>query len=191
MVIVQKPVAQLSEAALERFLLRAKRVAGLRGVVNVLLTSSVELQALNKRFRGKDRPTDVLSFPPLIQHARFVGDVAISVDIAKQNAERLGHPAADEIRVLVLHGVLHLAGYDHETDNGAMQAKEMLLRKKLRLPVGLIERVPGKATLASAKKNTPTSRSLPKHAGRSARATRTCGSGCRRREPTYCLRQRR
>jgi probable rRNA maturation factor len=172
MVIVQKPVAQLSEGALERFLSRAKRAAGLRGVVNVLLTSSVELQALNKRFRGKDHPTDVLSFPPLIQHAGFVGDVAISVDIAKENAERLGHAAADEIRVLVLHGVLHLAGYDHETDNGAMQAKEMLLRKKLRLPVGLIERVQGKA-IASVKKNTNTSRSLPKDAGKRARATRT------------------
>jgi probable rRNA maturation factor len=173
MVIVQKPVAQLSEAALERFLSRAKRAVGLRGVVNVLLTSSVELQALNKRFRGKDRPTDVLSFPPLVQHAGFAGDVAISVDIAKENADRLGHAAADEIRVLVLHGVLHLAGYDHETDNGAMQAKEMLLRKKLRLPVGLIERAQSKAILASVKKNTSTSRSLPKDSGSSARATRT------------------
>ena len=173
MVILRKPVGQLSEVSLESFLSRAKRAARVRGVVNVLLTSSRELRALNKRFRGKDQPTDVLSFPPLVRHAGFAGDVAISVDIAKKNAQKLGHAAADEVRVLVLHGVLHLAGYDHETDNGAMQTKEMLLRKKLRLPVGLIERAQSKEMLASVKKNTSALRSLPKDAGRSARATRT------------------
>jgi probable rRNA maturation factor len=140
MVILHKPVPRLSEPSLERFLLRAKRAAGLRGVVNVLLTSSQELRSMNKRFRGKDQPTDVLSFPPLFGHAGFAGDIAISADIAKENARRLGHTAADEVRVLILHGVLHLAGYDHESDTGAMEAQERLLRKKLGLPVGLIER---------------------------------------------------
>lgn len=140
MVILHKPVPQLTEAKLERFLVRAKRAAGLRGVVNVLLTSSRQLRAWNARFRGKDHATDVLSFPPLVQEAAFAGDIAISVDIAKQNGRRFGHPAADEVRVLVLHGLLHLAGYDHESDTGTMKHKEHVLRKKLGLPVGLIER---------------------------------------------------
>lgn len=140
MVILHKPVPQLTEAILERFLLRARRAAGLGGAVNVLLTSSRQLRAWNARFRGKDHATDVLSFPPLIQDAAFAGDIAISVDIAKQNGRRFGHAAADEVRILVLHGLLHLAGYDHEADKGAMEAREGVLRKKLGLPVGLIER---------------------------------------------------
>jgi probable rRNA maturation factor len=155
MVILHKPVPQLTEAKLERFLLRAKRAAGLRGVVNVLLTSSRQLRAWNARFRGKDHPTDVLSFPPLVKEATIAGDIAISVDIAKQNGRRFGHAPADEVRILVLHGLLHLAGYDHESDAGAMETKEGVLRKKLGLPVGLIERtqmVPTRQTGAGQSK---------------------------------------
>jgi len=70
----------------------------------------------------------------------FAGDVAISAEIARQNARRLGHTAAEEIKILVLHGMLHLAGYDHELDNGEMEREEARLRKSLGLPVGLIER---------------------------------------------------
>jgi probable rRNA maturation factor len=70
----------------------------------------------------------------------FAGDVAISAEIARQNARRLGHTAGEEIRILVLHGMLHLAGYDHELDTGEMQREEARLRKSLGLPVGLIER---------------------------------------------------
>jgi probable rRNA maturation factor len=105
------------------------------------VTSSRELQRLNHRFRGKNKPTDVLSFPAmpgLIQS--FAGDVAISAEIAARNARRLGHTAAEEIRILTLHGLLHLAGYDHELDGGEMERKEARLRKALGLPVGLIER---------------------------------------------------
>lgn len=143
MIILQKPVGDLNASSLERFLARAKRATGLRGVVNVLLTNSRELHVLNARFRKKDYPTDVLSFPPMLADAGFAGDVAISTDIARANARHLGHAMADEIRILVLHGVLHLAGYDHESDTGAMAAKERLLRKKLGLPLGLIERTAG------------------------------------------------
>jgi probable rRNA maturation factor len=140
-VTLQKPVVGLSETALERFLGRARRAVGLRGAVNVLITGSRQLRSLNRRFRGKDKPTDVLSFPaPVDLPKTYAGDVAISADIASQNGERLGHSTAEEVKILVLHGVLHLAGYDHERDNGAMARKEERLRRELRLPVGLIER---------------------------------------------------
>jgi probable rRNA maturation factor len=96
---------------------------------------------LNRRFRGKNKPTDVLSFPAIPGLMRgFAGDVAISAEIAARNARRLGHTAAEEIEILALHAVLHLAGYDHEQDNGEMERKEAHLRKSLGLPVGLIER---------------------------------------------------
>jgi len=141
LVILRKRVAGLSEVALARFVRRASRRATLRGAVNVLVTSSRELRALNHRFRGKDKPTDVLSFPPVLGLAPgFAGDVAISAEIAAQNARRLGHSAAQEIKILVLHGVLHLAGYDHERDGGEMARKEQRLRRSLGLPSGLIER---------------------------------------------------
>jgi len=142
LVIIQERVAGLSEAALAKFVARARRAAGLRGSISVLVTSSRELQGLNRRFRGKNRPTDVLSFPAMPGLMRgFAGDVAISAEIAARNARRLGHTAADEIRILALHAVLHLSGYDHEQDNGQMERKEQRLRKSLGLPVGLIERV--------------------------------------------------
>jgi probable rRNA maturation factor len=95
---------------------------------------------LNSRFRGKSRPTDVLSFPAAASANGFVGDIAISLDIAERNARLLGHSVNDEIRILILHGILHLAGYDHENDKGEMAKKEILLRRRLALPTGLIER---------------------------------------------------
>lgn len=141
MVILRKRVAGLSETVLARFVRRASHAARLRGALNVLVTGSRELRALNSRFRGEDKPTDVLSFPPVLGLADgFAGDVAISADIAAQNARRLGHSAAEEIKILVLHGVLHLAGYDHEHDHGEMARQEKRLRTFLNLPVALIER---------------------------------------------------
>jgi probable rRNA maturation factor len=141
LVVIQERVAGLSEAALVKFVTRARRATGLRGAVSVLVTSSRELQGLNRRFRGKNKPTDVLSFPAMPGLMQgFAGDVAISAEIAAANARRLGHTVPDEIRILVLHGLLHLAGYDHERDDGEMERKEARLRKSLGLPVGLIER---------------------------------------------------
>ncbi|MFZ0318708.1 MAG: rRNA maturation RNase YbeY [Candidatus Sulfotelmatobacter sp.] len=144
MVILRKKIAGLNPSTLELFLLRARRMVCLRGAVNVLVTNSQELRALNLRFRGKDKPTDVLSFPaPVLgrTHSKQVaGDLAISADIARENARRLGHPVASEIKILALHGILHLAGFDHEQDNGGMARKEIRLRRQLKLEPGLIER---------------------------------------------------
>ena len=141
MVILQKRVSGASEGSFDAFLTRAKRAVGLRGAVSVLVTTSRELRKLNRCFRGKDKPTDVLSFPPEVVGARrFAGDVAISAEIAAHNARRLGHSTAEEVKILVLHGLLHLAGYDHQADDGEMARTEERLRKNLGLPVGLIER---------------------------------------------------
>ena len=141
MVIFQKRVTDLTELALSRFVARARRAAGLKGLVNVLITSSAEMKSLNRRFRGKDKATDVLSFPaePGAQ-AQVAGEIAISAEIASQNARALGHSPAEEVKILVLHGVLHLGRYDHECDQGQMARREKQLRAKLHLPLGLIER---------------------------------------------------
>ena len=137
---MQKRVPGVTEAALERFVVRAKKKVGLRGTVSVLITSSREMRELNYRFRRKNEATDVLSFPLRGMVTRFAGDVAISAEIASANAKRLGHSAAEEVKILVLHGVLHLSGFDHERDHGEMARTEVSLRKEMRLPAGLIER---------------------------------------------------
>ncbi|MGA8622377.1 MAG: rRNA maturation RNase YbeY [Candidatus Sulfotelmatobacter sp.] len=128
----------------------------LRETVNVLVTTSAELRLLNRRFRGADKPTDVLSFPaPPVGHRqikRMAADVAISADIARDNAKRLGHSVANEVKILALHGILHLAGFDHEHDRGEMARKESQLRRQLKLEAGLIERVQSRAPKASRRK---------------------------------------
>ena len=145
LVILQKKIAGLNEGTLGRFVLRARKAVGLRAPVNVLVTSSTAVRALNCQFRGKNKATDVLSFPsasPAVhgETRKLAGDVAISADIARENSVRLGHSIAHEIKILALHGILHLAGFDHERDNGEMARKEAELRRKFRLPSGLIER---------------------------------------------------
>jgi len=164
-VISRKSVAGASERSLALFVGRARRAVGLGGQVAVLITSSRELRRLNRRFRGQDRPTDVLSFPaascppgeipPASRPAATTGngrgnnhggDIAISADIASANARRLGHSPADELKILALHGILHLAGYDHEHEYGRKNAQgkmarlEARLRRELGLPEALIER---------------------------------------------------
>jgi probable rRNA maturation factor len=140
-VILQKRVPGLSEIALSRFVTKAARVVRLKGEVNVLVTDNQELRKLNRRFRHKDKTTDVLSFPATSDVVKgFAGDIAISAEIAAKNAAYLGHLAAEEVKILALHGLLHLAGYDHEVDRGEMARKEQRLRRSLRLPAGLIER---------------------------------------------------
>ena len=122
---------------------RVRRAVKLKGAVNVLVTSSAEVRSLNRRFRGKNKTTDVLSFLAQSQKtgARpLAGDIAISADVAMQNAASLGHSAAEEVKILTLHGILHLSGFDHERDNGQMVRKEIILRRRFRLPTGLIER---------------------------------------------------
>ena len=141
--ILKKAVAGTSEAALTRFASRAKMVVRLRGEVAVLITGSREIQKLNKEFRKKDKPTDVISFPSEVEG--MAGDIAISADIANKNAKALGHEAGAELKILILHGMLHLAGFDHEVDSGEMARKEARFRKQLGLPMGLIERANGQA----------------------------------------------
>jgi probable rRNA maturation factor len=153
LVIFEKRVVGLSQPALARFVTRARRAAGLRAAVNVLVTSSAEMKSLNRRFGGKDEATDVLSFPASPNHARrFAGEIAISADIAVRNARSLGHAAGVEIKILVLHGILHLRGYDHERDRGQMARKEQKLRRELHLPTGLIERAEGSAGAQGGRK---------------------------------------
>ena len=96
------------------------------------------LRQLNRRFLKKDRATDVLSFPS--SERESLGDVAIAAGRAAEQARTLGHTLVEEIKVLMLHGALHLAGYDHQTDSGRMRRRETRLRRKYGLPVGLIER---------------------------------------------------
>lgn len=139
----------LSTPTLTRFLNRARAAVGVRGAVDILLANDPTLRHLNKTFRGKNKPTDVLSFPaPSGFAAKHAGDLAISLDTAARQAATHGHALADEIRILILHGLLHLSGEDHETDNGEMAAREEILRRELRLPVALIER----STVSPAKK---------------------------------------
>ena len=103
--------------------------------MDILISSSKRLRDLNRRFRRKDKPTDVLSFP-----RPSGGDIAISAQIALESAQRYGHSLASELKILVLHGLLHLAGYDHESDNGRMARAESRLRSQLKLPASLINR---------------------------------------------------
>jgi probable rRNA maturation factor len=132
----------LSTSGLTRFLNRARTAINLPGAVDVLLTGDATLRQLNKSFRGKNKPTDVLSFPaPSEFAARHAGDLAISLETASRQAKTYGHTLRDEVRILLLHGLLHLSGEDHETDNGQMATREATLRRELRLPATLIERV--------------------------------------------------
>jgi probable rRNA maturation factor len=139
--IISRDVRLPSARTLARFLALAQKAVRLKGQVTVLLTTDAAIKRLNKQFRGKNKATDVLSFPASGPGAEEIaGDLAISVTTALGQAAELGHSLSTEIKVLVLHGLLHLAGYDHEVDDGAMARRELVLRAKLKLPQGLIER---------------------------------------------------
>lgn len=147
---------------LARFLGRARRAVGLASEVTLLLASSAELRRLNRQFRGKDYATDVLSFPS--GFAGYSGDIAISADLARHHGKLLGHGPTVETKLLVLHGLLHLAGHDHESDHGQMARQELRLRRALGLPVGLIERTQG-----APKPEAPASKSAPASRARGSR----------------------
>jgi probable rRNA maturation factor len=126
---------------LGRFLRAAQATVGLRGDVAVLFSDDRTLRRLNREFRGKDKATDVLSFPADGKMAQdHAGDLAISLETAARQAREHGHSLRDEVRVLLLHGVLHLAGMDHEADRGEMAEREAKLRKRFGLRSGLIAR---------------------------------------------------
>ncbi len=119
-----------------------------RGVVNVALVSDASVRALNRIYRRKDVVTDVLSFsasprPPAPGPDSLLGDIAIARGVARRQAREAGHAEQTELRVLALHGLLHLLGYDHERDDGRMRRVERRLRRKGGLREGLIERAAG------------------------------------------------
>lgn len=140
MILERRRTKELSRLALARFANKAQRAAGLPGEVNILLTGDAEMQRLNLQFRHKDEATDVLSFPAYNNALPAGGDIAISVQRARAQAVGIGHDLLTEIKVLILHGMLHLAGHDHEADRGQMRRLEERLRGELNLPAGLIER---------------------------------------------------
>jgi probable rRNA maturation factor len=144
-IILESKVAGLSAESLGRFVLLARRAVPLPAKVNILVTSQDEMRRLNLRFRKKNKTTDVLSFPAdsfsnRARRGALAGEIAISADVAARSAARLGHSPAMEVKILALHGILHLAGFDHERDNGEMAHKESHLRRKLGLPSSLTER---------------------------------------------------
>jgi probable rRNA maturation factor len=150
----------LQPSSLTRFINRARTIIGLRGQVDILLADDKTLRHLNKTFRGKNKPTDVLSFPaPSAFAAKHAGDLAISLETAARQAAAHGHPLPDEVKILLLHGLLHLSGEDHETDNGEMAAHEAILRRELRLPATLIERT---TTSPSKKPSSTTTKPSPR-----------------------------
>ena len=137
----------ISKRELSSFLAQARKAIGLKGYVTVLLTTDNALKKLNREFRRKNKTTDVLSFPSTADSAptrtRMAGDLAISLDTATRQAAAFGHPLRVEVKILMVHGLLHLAGFDHETDTGQMARKERALRKQFALPSGLIQRSGG------------------------------------------------
>jgi probable rRNA maturation factor len=153
MILNRQRAVRVARRPLEVFLARVKQALGLAAAdVSICFVSDTEMARMNEAFRKKKGPTDVLSFPamhrrapvPLAQSRRpgrvrkakaevFLVDIAISPATARRNAEKLGRTLASELRVLILHGVLHLLGYDHETDRGQMNRVEGRLRRRLGL----------------------------------------------------------
>lgn len=135
--------ASLNRRALERFARKLEAQLTKGRSFDCLITSDAELQRLNRDFRSHDAVTDVLSFPaprPPAPGPWPLGDVAISLPRARAQACRFGHRTEQELQILLLHGVLHLLGMDHETDRGRMARAEKRWRARLGLPNGLIER---------------------------------------------------
>jgi probable rRNA maturation factor len=142
-ILFRRVAADLRPRSLENFAGKLQRELARGRAFDCLITGDAELRKLNREFRGKDQPTDVLSFPNAAHPGKSspLGSIAISAARARAQARALRHSTDAEIRILMLHGVLHLLGYDHETDAGRMARAEKRWRKRLALPVGLIERV--------------------------------------------------
>jgi len=140
--------ARLARRPLESFLRRVKNELGLdEASLTVCLVSDAEIARMNEKFRKKKGPTDVLSFPTVarrrpvrlrrgarpVRPGEYLGDIAISPSTARRYAKKNGRTLSSELQVLILHGVLHLLGYDHETDHGQMDKIEQKLRKRFGL----------------------------------------------------------
>jgi probable rRNA maturation factor len=150
MIVNRQRAVRVVRPPLETFLRRVKNELGLgEASLTVCLVSDAEIARMNQTFRKKKGPTDVLSFPAVARGkprrpaseggpykegaGEYLGDIAIAPSTARRYAKKNGRKIADEIRVLMLHGVLHLMGYDHETDRGEMERVERKLRKRLGL----------------------------------------------------------
>jgi probable rRNA maturation factor len=121
---------RVDHGRLRRVLSGAASALRVKGEVSLVLSGDRRVRALNARYRGKDKPTDVLSFPGDGGEAGL-GDIVISVETAARNARALGRTLPQELDVLALHGFLHVLGYDHETDDGTMDRLEARLRRRL------------------------------------------------------------
>jgi probable rRNA maturation factor len=119
---------RVDTARLTRVVRGAATALGIEGEVALVLTGDRAIRPLNARYRGKDKTTDVLSFPG---GEAGLGDILISVETAERNAHGLGRTLLQELDVLALHGFLHVLGYDHETDDGTMDRLERRLRRRL------------------------------------------------------------
>jgi probable rRNA maturation factor len=148
--IVAAPADRAAVRGLAPWLARTAPRA-LRGTITIAIVTDARMRALNTQFRQVNAATDVLSFPSL--GGLDLGDIAIARGVAARQAKAAGHALATEVRVLALHGLLHLAGYDHETDDGAMARVEARLRRKGGLAGGLIERA--KTPAAAARRTRP------------------------------------
>ena len=156
MILNQQRQVKVSIAGLENFSTKVRRILRIPASgLTICLVTNAEIAKWNRLYRGKNRPTDVLSFatdephsnqrirklpgkratfaPRAASSPRYLGDIAIAPAVARQNARRLGRDFDDEMRILILHGILHLMGYDHEADQGQMDRREMRLRRHLGL----------------------------------------------------------
>lgn len=156
MILNRQRAVRVAQRPLELFLARVRRELGLTEAdLTICFVSDAEIARMNQAFRKKKGPTDVLSFPaigrrrpaslrkprslriqrksPESQAPSFLGDIAIAPSVARRNAKKLGRTLPSELQILILHGVLHLLGYDHETDRGQMDRLEARLRRKLGL----------------------------------------------------------
>ncbi|MGH9775567.1 MAG: rRNA maturation RNase YbeY [Candidatus Acidiferrales bacterium] len=150
MILNQQRAVRVPLEELERFLERLRRLLGAPAeAVSICLVSDRQIARWNRLYRGKNRATDVLSFPAHEDGTRsqfgsqryprsvasngYWGDIAIAPAVARKNSRRIGRTLDSELRLLILHGVLHLMGYDHESDRGEMERYEKRLRRKLAL----------------------------------------------------------
>jgi probable rRNA maturation factor len=156
MVLNQQREVRIPIQLLERFLARARQELRLApDSFTVCLVTNAAIARWNRSYRGKNRATDVLSFPAegtpsknrnsrsggrkrarIADSTRadeYLGDIAIAPRVAQKNARAFGRTFDEELRILALHGVLHLMGYDHETDSGQMERRERRLRRALKL----------------------------------------------------------
>ena len=144
MILNRQRAVRVARGPLEEFFRRVLREMNLRDSdITICFVSDAEIARMNLAFRGKKGPTDVLSFPAGTEKKKktytenteksYVGDIAIAPETARRYAKKNGRSLSNELRVLILHGVLHLLGYDHETDRGEMDRLERKMRRRFGL----------------------------------------------------------